>query len=94
MYQRYVPKFLDMAEKSRLSNASMEQLQEIKDMLAGGASYYAIEKKYGYNRNVVRSWWLALEDKERKMAAINNYLFLPLFKESCMNGNCVPKFDN
>ena len=23
-----------------------------------------------------------------------NYLFLPLFKESCMNGNCVPKFDN
>ncbi len=23
-----------------------------------------------------------------------NYLFLPLFKESSMNGNCVPKFDN
>ena len=23
-----------------------------------------------------------------------NYLFLPLFKESCMNGNCVPRFDN
>jgi len=23
-----------------------------------------------------------------------NYLFLPLFKESCMNGNCVPKFDS
>ena len=24
----------------------------------------------------------------------DNYLFLPLFKESSMNGNCVPKFDN
>lgn len=23
-----------------------------------------------------------------------NYLFLPLFKESSMNGNCVPKFDS
>lgn len=23
-----------------------------------------------------------------------NYLFLPLFKESVMNGNCVPKFDD
>lgn len=23
----------------------------------------------------------------------DNYLFLPLFKESSMNGNCVPKFD-
>lgn len=23
-----------------------------------------------------------------------NYLFLPLFKESCMNGNCIPKFDS
>ena len=22
-----------------------------------------------------------------------NYLFLPLFKESCMNGNCIPRFD-
>ena len=23
-----------------------------------------------------------------------NYLFLPLFKESVMNGNCIPKWDN
>lgn len=23
-----------------------------------------------------------------------NYLFLPLFKESCMNGNCIPRFDS
>ena len=24
----------------------------------------------------------------------DNYLFLPLFKESSMNGNCVPKWDD
>jgi hypothetical protein len=56
----------------KIADASMEQLQEIKELLAGGTSYYQIEKKYGYNRNVVRSWWLALEDKERKIAALNN----------------------
>lgn len=57
---------------NKLSEASMEQLQEIKTLLAGGASYYSIEKKYGYHRNIVRNWWMAMEDKERKMAAINN----------------------
>ncbi len=61
-----------MAEKARLSEATMEQLQEIKDLLAAGASYYSIEKRYGYNRRCVQSWWTTLNDKERKMAAINN----------------------
>ena len=62
-----------MAKERRLiANASVEEMAQMAEMLAADATYYAIEKKFGYHRESVRRWWNAKTDKERKMAALNN----------------------
>lgn len=59
-------------EKRFIANASVEEMQEMASMLAGGASYYAVGKKFGYNRNTIRNWWSAKTDVERRKAAVDN----------------------
>jgi hypothetical protein len=62
-----------MAKERRLiANASVEEMAQMAEMLAADATYYAVEKKFGYHRESVRRWWNAKTDKERKMAALNN----------------------
>lgn len=59
-------------ERKIIANASVEEMQQMAEMLAADATYYAVEKRFGYHRESVRRWWNAKTDKERKMAAINN----------------------
>jgi transposase-like protein len=62
-----------MSELSKkFGDAPLEELKEMEAMLAGGASYYAVGKKFGYNRNTIRNWWTAKSDADRKKAALDN----------------------
>ena len=65
---------------ARISNTVVNQVRQDK---------ITVVLMHDWNKNTLGALESIISDLRE-----DNYLFLPLFKESSMNGNCVPKFDD